>query len=564
MSTVMPNGQVRFLANVPLDDSYEDTIWFESKEAQESYFLSLTPVHIMMNATRVKDRDGVIAVNVAEDVIRECNYLMFQNMNFSNRWFYAFIEGTEYVNNSTTNVIFKLDPLQSYGNYITLLDCLVERETTTTDGMFEHLIDEGIKTSEYVKNNAVGGEYDLGTMDAIIFTGSDVVNIGTDDEAVVTAPCMAFQGFINGLSVRTFHVMDDNGYWDNDEISRLNEFVDAMTRNQQGESIVGGIMYPKNLLNVGSDNIPYPIEPRQVLINNYTTNASLDGYVPKNKKLYNSPYSMICLGSSDGQTQMLQPEFLSNDASVKIYSNISMSPSVMALVEGYKGKVENWETAISFNSFPQISMAIDGYKAWVASGGQDRLIAQTVTSVIGDSASLATSAFTTFGTLGLGLVADTTAKGLLTTKEGRAVTGGTNGMIGSLMSLVNDVNNAIVTMGVAKTLPPNIKGSVNTNVLMGYNKMSVFTEQRTINSDQAKAIDNYFTMYGYKVNKVKKPTLHNRSRFTYVKTKGCKITGGCPTEVIKAIEKIMDSGIRFWVDPSDIGNYTDPNVPLGN
>ena len=83
MSIVAPNGQVRLFKDVPLDDKFEDTLWFESKQAQTNYFLSLTPVHTMYNATRV--RDGVIAVDVGEDSIRDCNYLMFQNMNFSDK-----------------------------------------------------------------------------------------------------------------------------------------------------------------------------------------------------------------------------------------------------------------------------------------------------------------------------------------------------------------------------------------------------------------------------------------------------------------------------------------------
>ena len=78
MSQVAPNGQVRLLQNVPLDDKYEDTLWFDSPQSQANYFLNLTPVHTMYNATRI--RDGVISVDVNEDVIRHCNYLMFQNI----------------------------------------------------------------------------------------------------------------------------------------------------------------------------------------------------------------------------------------------------------------------------------------------------------------------------------------------------------------------------------------------------------------------------------------------------------------------------------------------------
>ena len=51
MSTVAPMGQVRLFANIPLDNKYEDTIYFQSKSDQTAYFTTLTPVHYMGNAT---------------------------------------------------------------------------------------------------------------------------------------------------------------------------------------------------------------------------------------------------------------------------------------------------------------------------------------------------------------------------------------------------------------------------------------------------------------------------------------------------------------------------------
>ena len=90
----------------------------------------------------------------------------------------------------------------------------------------------------------------------------------------------------------------------------------------------------------------------------------------------------------------------------------------------------------------------------------------------------------------------------------------------------------------------------------------IFARKELIKYEYAKCIDDYFTMYGYKQNKLAVPNLHARSRFTYIKTSNCKISGGAPTSDITAIENIFNSGIRFWVNPADIGNYTPPNNTL--
>ena len=94
MSVVAPNSTIRLLKDVPIDESYENTLYFASESAQRTYFLSLTPKHIMTQCTRV--RDGVIRVDKLSDEILDCNYMMFQNTNFSNKWFYAFIDDVRY------------------------------------------------------------------------------------------------------------------------------------------------------------------------------------------------------------------------------------------------------------------------------------------------------------------------------------------------------------------------------------------------------------------------------------------------------------------------------------
>ena len=86
----------------------------------------------------------------------------------------------------------------------------------------------------------------------------------------------------------------------------------------------------------------------------------------------------------------------------------------------------------------------------------------------------------------------------------------------------------------------------------------------TVRADYAQRIDSYFDMFGYKVNVVKTPSIHNRSLWTYVKTVGCLIDGAMPADDETAICKIFDNGIRFWTDPTKFGNYSYTNTPLGS
>ena len=526
MSSVTPNGQIRFLTNIPIDSNYENSLDFQTELEQRTYFLSQTPVHSQIGATRV--RDGVISVNKLSDELLSANYLMFQNLNFSTKWFYAFITDVEYINNNMSYVYYQIDDIQTWLFDVELKECFVEREHTSTDGMFEHLVDEGINVSEYVRNTQGGHDYDFSRMTALLFSTSIVQDPTTGSVHNVYAK--AYNGVFNGCSPTQFDIMKQDGTWDSDEIARLNTYIDAIASAQQTDAIIGLVLYPYRLVTEFSESAN---EPDTLEISNFTSNSPIDGYTPKNKKLYNSPFCMLKIGTSDGQQEMLQPEFINDGCCVLIYANASMTPSVQFIVQNYKNKNHVWDKQIMYDGLPQCCIALDGYKAWCASGGLDRLIINTTSSVAGDIVS-----------------------GVASYQSQNAV-----GVANAVIDAGNTIANAMVTLDVAKTLPPNIKGSTKPYVNQIYKMLHAYSERITIKADVVKSLDDYFTMFGYKVNKIKQPSRRNRPHYTYLKTKSCHVNGGAPADAIQRIETIYDNGVRFWVNPSEVGNYEVNNAP---
>ena len=62
----------------------------------------------------------------------------------------------------------------------------------------------------------------------------------------------------------------------------------------------------------------------------------------------------------------------------------------------------------------------------------------------------------------------------------------------------------------------------------------------------AKIIDDFFSMYGYKTNRLKVPNRNGRKAWNYVKTCGCNLTGSAPADVTASLVNIYDKGITFW------------------
>lgn len=584
MSTVAPNGQVRLLANVPLDKSYENTLYFANETAQRTYFLGLTPVHSMTNATRV--RDGVIAVNALEDNIRHCNYLLFQNQNFSTKWFYAFITGTEYVNNNTTYVYYSIDVIQTWliSGDVSLAQCIIERQHSTTDTIGGNIVGENMGASE-LKCNVLSSQN---------MTDGKIVVLNTsvmfDGGEPVVAPVGITDGIANQSLTYPYSYSDSDG-----TVSRIEQIIEALVEENQSDSIIGGFVLPKKLFENWnssryiSNNGEYindgdgTQQVNTITFNSGGAYSTLDGYSPKNKKMFTAPFNWVYLVSSDGQVMPLRPEYLTNRSSVSLknYHCITGVPEARVVLQGYQGETEASEYYFAYTDFPQFSYAVDGYKAWLASGGDKRLelsVSQTT------RASELQQSQTKFNA-GINLVKDVGQVasgyvGVMTSESSRGVLSGVGQMAGGVVNGVSDVGNTLYQLeasqqtiqfanenadlerSIAKTLPNTVHGIASNTSLLGANNIVIKCEQRCVNYNIAKTIDDYFTMYGYAQNVVATPNIHARPHFTYVKTIGCKANGGAPATDIDKIQAIFNSGIRFWVNASEVGNYSVNNAPV--
>ena len=100
MATVPLSGtNIRLLSSVPFSNDYKNTRWFDTKVAQETYFTNKPIIHSMSEANFQRiDGYHYIAVNENIDSLWGTNYIMFQNANFANKWFYAFIKDIHFVN----------------------------------------------------------------------------------------------------------------------------------------------------------------------------------------------------------------------------------------------------------------------------------------------------------------------------------------------------------------------------------------------------------------------------------------------------------------------------------
>lgn len=496
---IEPNTVIRLLKNCPLDTTYEHTIYFESKSAQISYFQSLTK-YTLTNQSYQRVQRGKMRVAYKAEDLYDCNYLMFQNSSFGNKWFYAFIKSVEYVNNATSEIEFEIDVMQTWFFNYDLEMCFVEREHSATDNIGENLVPENLETGEYVSDDfdATG-----------VLGGKSIVVASTFDEEYNNISGAYYCGLFSGLYYNVFPNTTDGA------IACANFISGAGSKT---DGIVSVFLMPTSMVGDIMDSAKtYDIVKTKNLtsIGNYTN--------IKNKKLLTYPYNFLYVTNLQGNYAVYPYEYFSGDeCTFTIAGDMSCNPQVILAPQNYKGAAVNYDEKMVLSGFPQLSFNTDSFKAWLAQNG----------------ASLGVNAFST---------AIQTA-GIATT-VGASVAAATP--IGAGIAIASVVAPVIQH----SFMPRQAHGGSGSQTLAAIGLLDFAFMHKHITPEFARIIDDYFTKHGYATHRVKIPNRNVRPYWTYTKTIGCEITGSIPCDDVRKICDIYDRGITFWKNGTNIGNY---------
>lgn len=516
---IEPNTNIRILKNVPLDNTYDHTIYFSDESSQIAYFQGLQKYNLV-NYTYQRVNRGVARVGIKSDLLYDCNYIMFQNTNFGAKWFYAFITSVEYLNNETSEIKFEIDDIQTWFFDYHLDYCFVEREHSETDVIGEHILPEPVETGEMKFS---GTEELVPLLSAM---GVCVMTVDSNGEQAVNGS--VYDGVFGGAKLNIFKLED---------YQAINSYL--ATFNQNPDNVIGIYMFPalfaEGAIPDGGTTIQYKSSAftyQITSINGMSGTEQLDGYVPKNKKMYTYPFNMLSIFNGSGQELVTRYEYFSADAtgihkpSFRFFGTITTPVQCMVIPENYKNASQCFNESISISNFPMCSWTVDSYQAWIA---------QTAIPSIMDAA----------GSVG----------GAVLASGGIAAPFAGANAIGKATALVSEWYKASIQANSSR-------GSFNNGgVLAAAQKNVFYVGRKCCTNEYAKMADNFFTRYGYATKKLKIPNRSSRPHWNYVKTVNCTITGSIPTDAARNICSIYDNGITFWKHGSEVGNYSLDNRP---
>lgn len=143
---------VDIFSGVPLEIGSNHTILFETVRDQRAYFDSKKTVSgTFTNISYQRHASGVMRLEAQMSLLGTANYLRFCNPTFEDRQFYAFIVDITYVNNSTVEIAYVIDVLQTWMFEYTVNPCFVDREHSETDNVGDNRVNEGLDTGPFVQ-----------------------------------------------------------------------------------------------------------------------------------------------------------------------------------------------------------------------------------------------------------------------------------------------------------------------------------------------------------------------------------------------------------------------------
>ena len=529
MINIIPQTEVRLL-KTPLEKDSEHTLSFSNINAQTNYFFGRT--YKTYNDFTYQKETSTLVIPESYDTICTCNYLMYKNNGFTNKFFYAFITKMEYVNENATRVFFEIDSLQTWYFNITYNKSFIEREHVNDDSRGANTIPEGLELGEMTMAHAPTVEFEDPADFYICFAVSEDPYERYD---VFTGMKRQYNGIFGGL----FYIFCKT-------VTDANNLVAIYDSTGKADAISYIFMIPKSFDVLSSHATwQYPLvgtatysttvyfiddsDSADVLggLTGTLVTTLGDNYTPRNRKLLTYPFSYMVLTNNAGSDIIYKYEDFkyTNDnpsPGFVVYGSITPGCSMKAVPMLYKNSTgANYNFGLTMGKLPICSWNSDVYTNWLTQNG----VNNAMQFMLGTA-----------------------------TMAGSIMSGSGAGAIGGATMAYNAVHEEIQ---MEKT-PNQARGNTNAgDVNFGYEYNGGLTlYYMSVRNEIARVIDEYFDKYGYKVNRVKVPNITGRRNLNYVKTIDCDFTGEIPQEDMQKIKDIFNRGITFWHNASNFLNYS--------
>ena len=358
-----------------------------------------------------------------------------------------------------------------------------------------------------------------------------------------------------------------------ESIKYLDDFISFYTRFGKLDSIVETFVHYSGFVNTNWPNdgdYRYYLPLIEVGVDR--PDHMRNNFKPKNNKLFSYPYTSLKIMGYGGESE-LKYELFPENIRFGIVSKFFAGASVQLYPVNYEGILDAYNAGVAGQPLPVFPYTKDEYLNDYNASMNTRnasVLALEENKNLG-YVSAAISAVSSIGGLatGVGLGEGMDSKSMSV----GGVISGVGGLAGAGLSAEQtklQYNQGMRAMAAmlkdTEARPSSIANQNASPSIPAVMKDAVvpFVQRHSIREVFAKKIDNFFTRYGYRVNRVGIPKITSRPAFNFLRCTEAHVEGNIPNEDLLQIKAVLEHGVTFWHN-HDVGNYNLSNpAPITN
>lgn len=546
---------------------------FASEEAQSAWFANYVHTHIIDLAYQRED-DLIIVPGNAETYY-DVNYARYNNVNYRDKWIYAFVDKVEYIDDDTTALHFTIDVFQTFMFQYTLGASYIVRSHMTQSTSYINTVPEGLHYGDvYRCVHQAHVQQAQGVRWAIITSTVSYTTAEPADRAVSGIPDGLYYYLFalneQGKSIQ----LNNNAPPDLDEFLYAIQHSSTFTNTVVSVNVLSMIPFAVSgtsagvTVNGAGSNLTLQSELGEgqiFLLNSMTTNQYFNITTVSNKyahfpdyeetKLLRYPYSFIKITNQKGGEMIVRPEYINgNSFTLRVIGCVGMNPKTASFVVDYLDASEfnNLQLALIDDNVSDVPVLNDYMASFIQSNKNALQNKEKWAGINRD-----VTAYT-----GLISGAANMGTGLLTANPMQIVQGIEQGF-NSSVSAVKNYQQTIETMNAQlkdiDNIPPNIRQMGGNNYFELNNDITgLYIQWWTITAENADRLSDYFHMYGVKCNDLSVPNTTSRRDFNYIQLLQPYIYGEIPKQFMDQLITQYEAGITIFHN-DNIGDYSQSN-----
>ena len=489
--------------------------------------------HLMYEGTDFEFiKNNKISLPCSYQTALSSNYIYFNNRNYYNKGFFAWITNVEYINDGCTEITYEIDTWSTWYDSLQFLRCFVNREMVTDDTIGEHTIPEDLDTGEMIAESVRVQDMSSQCYIAILSNYKPAIN-----GSYTFSGISMYNGGIFGSGLLIFPLASATDF------DSLNSFFKRADVDSKTENIKDMFFVPYEVIDV-SEMVQESFDYNNNTYNFYTLpysrsiyhdtieflkDFSISNYTIKNNKLKTYPYQYLYLTNNNGDNSILKYEnFSGNNVSLDNIFALVIGGSGKLIPKNYKGVSKNFEEGLSLGKLPTCQWSSDSYTNWLTQNAVNEKNQEIKA--------------------GMGLV-----KNALNMDFGSALTSGAEYALNKMDRFYQ-----------ANLLPNKTSGTNTGDVVFNSHNNNYEIWRMRPKLEYIKILDEFFSRFGYRVNSLKIPNIATRTYWNYVEigaNERSAITNPSssypvPQSDLDDINDKLRKGLTIWNNAGNIGNYS--------